>query len=54
LVAEIGGQLRAALSLTDGAVVADPLHPTAALEALLKVYSRQPALRATVPTAGEC
>jgi hypothetical protein len=54
LVAEIGGQLRAALSLMDGAVVADPFHPTAALEALLRAYSRQPALRSAASTAGEC
>jgi hypothetical protein len=54
LVAEIGGQLRAALSLNDGAVVADPFHPAAALETLLRVYSRQPALRAAASTAGEC
>jgi hypothetical protein len=54
LVAEVGGQLRAALSLKDGAILADPFHPTAALEALLRVYSSQPALRATASTAGEC
>jgi hypothetical protein len=53
LVAEIGGQLRAALSLKDGAILADPFHPTAALEALLRVYSSQPALRAAASTAGE-
>lgn len=36
LIAEIGGELRAALSLADGAVVADPLHRTAELVVLLR------------------
>jgi hypothetical protein len=46
LVAEVGGEVLAALSLRDGAVVADPFHPTAALAELLRTYSHQPALRA--------
>ena len=37
LIAEVDGQPRAALSLTDGTVVADPFHPTAGLVALLKM-----------------
>jgi len=36
LLGEVGGQLRAALSLADGAVVADPFHPTVALVELLR------------------
>jgi hypothetical protein len=54
LLVEVGGELRAALSLNDGAVVADPFHPTAALAALLRAYSRQPLLRAAASTIGQC
>ena len=35
LVAEVGGELRAAYSLRDGSAVADPFRPTAHLVALL-------------------
>ena len=41
LVAEVLGQLRAAISLADGAVVADPFHPTLALLELLRARERQ-------------
>lgn len=41
LLAEIAGELRAALSLSDGAVVADPFHPTIALIELLQERARQ-------------
>jgi hypothetical protein len=41
LVAEVDGALRAAISLEDGAVVADPFHPTAALVELLRARARQ-------------
>ena len=41
LVAEVGGELRAAISLADGGVIADPFHPTAALVALLRERGRQ-------------
>ncbi len=41
LVAEVDGELRAALSLSDGAVVADPFHPSAALTELLLARARQ-------------
>ena len=37
LLAEVDGQLRAALALRDGAVVADPFAPTAELVSLLRV-----------------
>jgi len=37
LVAEVDGQPRAALSLTDGSVVADPFHLTGGLVALLRM-----------------
>lgn len=41
LVAEIGGELRAAMSLADGAVVADPFHPTRELVELLELRAEQ-------------
>jgi hypothetical protein len=44
LLAEVDGRLRAALSLADGAVVADPFHPTAALTDLLSARAAQLAL----------
>lgn len=37
LVAEVDGQPRAALSLVDGTVVADPFHLTAGLVSMLKI-----------------
>ena len=54
LVAESGGALRAALSLPDGRVIADPFHPTAGLVELLRARARQlegtgPAGRRRVP-----
>jgi hypothetical protein len=36
LLAEVDGELRAALSLSDGSAVADPFHRTAALVELLR------------------
>jgi len=41
LVAEVNGALRAALSMGDGAFVADPFTPTAELVTLLEVRARQ-------------
>ena len=41
LVAEGDGELRAALSLRDGQVVADPFAPTARLVVLLEVHAAQ-------------
>jgi hypothetical protein len=41
LLAEVDGQLRAALSLTGGAVIADPFHPTADLIDLLRARANQ-------------
>jgi hypothetical protein len=37
LVAEVGSEIRAAISLTDGEVVADPFHRTAELVDMLKI-----------------
>jgi hypothetical protein len=41
LLAEMGGELRAALSLADGAAIADPFHRTASLVSLLTVRAEQ-------------
>jgi hypothetical protein len=41
LVAELDGGLRAALSLFDARLVADPFHPTLALTELLRTRARQ-------------
>lgn len=41
LVAEVGDELRAALSLRDGAVIADPFHRTAQLVTLLQTRAAQ-------------
>ena len=41
LLADVGGHLRAALSLADGAVVADPFHPAEPLIELLRARARQ-------------
>lgn len=39
LVAEVEGELRAALAIDGGAVIADPFHPTAGLVDLLRRHS---------------
>jgi hypothetical protein len=41
LLAEVEGELHAALSLADGRVVADPFQPTAELLELLRARARQ-------------
>jgi hypothetical protein len=41
LLAEVSGELRAALSLADGAIVADPFRPAVALIELLEARARQ-------------
>jgi hypothetical protein len=41
LLAESGGELRAALSLRDNSVIADPFHPTVALVELLRARAEQ-------------
>lgn len=45
LVAEVDGELRAALALQDGRVIADPFHPTSQLVVLLEVQAAQPVRR---------
>jgi hypothetical protein len=47
LLAEVDGQLRAALALADGTIVADPFHLTADLIDLLRARARQ--LDTTLP-----
>ncbi len=41
LLAEVEGELRAALSLHDGQLIANPFHPTLALAELLRTRARQ-------------
>jgi hypothetical protein len=41
LVVEVGGELRAALSLVDGAVIADPFYPSTELIQLLRARAAQ-------------
>jgi hypothetical protein len=41
LVAEVGGELWSAISLDDGAIVADPFRPTGELQFLLVERARQ-------------
>jgi hypothetical protein len=40
LLAEVDGELRAALSLADGSVIADPFHPTLHLLELLRTHAQ--------------
>ena len=39
LVAEVGGQVRVALSLEDGRAIADPFHPASDLLELLRAHA---------------
>jgi hypothetical protein len=39
LVAEVAGELHAALSLEDGSAIADPFHPTAHILELLRAHA---------------
>jgi hypothetical protein len=41
IVAEVGGELRAAYSLSEARSIADPFHRTAELVALLELHARQ-------------
>ena len=50
LVAEEGGELRAALPLAGGRPIADPFHPTADLVAMLALRAQR--LHAAEPPAG--
>ncbi len=52
LIAEVGGDPRAALSRTSGAVVADPFHSTAELVELLQMTARARAAEAPIRRRG--
>jgi hypothetical protein len=39
-VAEVDGELRVAVSATDGSAIADPFHPTAAIVELVRSHAR--------------
>ncbi|HWC87914.1 MAG TPA: hypothetical protein VG388_15380 [Solirubrobacteraceae bacterium] len=45
VIAEVDGELRAAVSLWDGSAIADPFFPTADVLALLRVRASRPAGR---------
>ncbi len=51
LVAEQDGELRAAIGLRDGRVIADPFSPTAGLVELLCLHARQVGDGPAVPRA---
>jgi hypothetical protein len=45
LVAEVEGELKAAVSLSDGSAIADPFYPSAELVALLRTHADQAGAR---------
>lgn len=47
LLAEVDGEVQAALSLRDGAAIADPFRPTLHILALLRTHAEQAARPAT-------
>ena len=48
LIAEVGGAIRAAVSMSSGDVIADPFHPTQEVVQMLKIHrNTQGAIRAT-------
>lgn len=51
-VAEVAGELAAALSLSDGRVIADPFRPTAHVVVLLEVHATQLAVPSQRRTPG--
>lgn len=54
LLAEVDGQLVAALALSDGAVVADPFHPTLDVIELLRERARQFDPKSRIRRSGRC
>lgn len=40
LLADVDGELRAAVSLLDGSAIADPFHPTLEILELLRIHAR--------------
>jgi hypothetical protein len=51
VVAEVEGELKAALSLSDGSAIADPFYPSADLVALLRSHADQAGARGVSPRA---
>jgi hypothetical protein len=51
LVAEVEGELKAAVSLSDGSAIADPFYPSAELVALLRGHADQAGARGLTPRA---
>jgi hypothetical protein len=51
LVAEVEGELKAALSLSDGGAIADPFYPSAELVALLRSHADRGGARGLSPRA---
>ena len=49
LVAKVGSDVRAAISLADGTIIADPFHRTAELVAMLKIRAAAVAPRPPGP-----
>lgn len=49
LAAEVEGELKAALSLSDGSSIADPFYPSAELVALLRAHADQAGARGLSP-----
>jgi hypothetical protein len=51
LVAEVEGELKAAVSLSDGSAIADPFYPSAELVALLRSHADRAGARGISPRA---
>src|SRR5215208_2795970 len=49
LIAEVAGQLRAAISIPDGAVVADPFHPSKEVIDMIRIHAHVSNSRGFVP-----
>jgi hypothetical protein len=54
LLADVDGQLVAALGLSDGTVVADPFHPTLDVIGLLRERARQFDAKSRIRRSGRC
>jgi hypothetical protein len=52
LLAEVDGELRVALSLSDGSVIADPFHPTTEILELLRTRAKASTRTARASAAG--
>jgi hypothetical protein len=52
LVAEVAGELWAALEITSGTVIADPFRPSGELVELLRLHAQGPAQRNPLRTFG--